>query len=188
MRLKKLILLPAAFSAVFFIAACSPAAKPGAEPTASAAPTGGASPSSEPSVQPTETPIELPTVDTIGCDTMLEPLFDEALRSVRLQPAPKPWTQFGFEPSLAAIECPWGYEGQMHSTTYYAWTALADGEREQFLDLTAENGYQVEEDTRGTWIVSPAEAQTEEMEILVTEDWIAFAPTRELVSVIVWTH
>lgn len=177
-----------ALSAVFLLAACSPAAEPGSEPTGSSAPPESPSPSSEPSAQPTETPIELPTVDTIGCDTMLEPLFDEALRSVRLQPAAKPWTQFGFEPSLAAIECPWGYEGQMHSATYYAWSALAEGEREQFLDLTAENGYQVEEDSRGTWIVSPDEAQTEEIEILVTEDWIAFAPTRELVSVIVWTH
>ena len=188
MRLKKPILLPAAFAAVFLLAACSPAAPPRVEPTASSAPTEAASPSSEPSAQPTETPVELPTVDTIGCDTMLEPLFDEALRSVRLQPAPKRWTQFGFEPTLAAIECPWGYEGEMHSATYYAWSALADGEREQFLDLTTANGYGTEDDSRGTWIVSPREDPTDQGEVLVTEDWIAFAPTRELVSVIVWTH
>ncbi|WDM44668.1 hypothetical protein KV395_16080 [Microbacterium luteolum] len=171
------------------LAGCSPAPSTGGEsapPTAesSATPT----PSAEPTPEPTDTSVGLPTPESISCDTMLDPLVDRVLRSTQLIPAAKPWTQFGFEPTGAAIECPWGYEGQPHAVTYFAWAALGEGEGETFLALTAENGYGTTETEQGTWVTDPGSTPGELSGILVTDGWVAFAPTAELIPAILWTR
>lgn len=136
---------------------------------------------------PTSDTVERPTLEDISCDTMLDPLVDAALRATDLTPAPKPWTQFGFEPSGAAIECPWGYEGGNHSAAYFAWSALSDDEAEQFLKVVEENGYATSEDEAGTWIV-PSDDPNGVEGMLITDEWIAFAPTPELIPAIVWAR
>lgn len=177
------------FSLVLMLAltACGPLPGP-EEENATQTPEATAQPTEVPSSEPTNTPVERPTVENIGCDAMLDPLVDRALRATQLIAAGKPWTQFGFEPSGAAIECPWGYAEQPHAVTYYAWAALAEGEAEEFLALTRSNGYTTMQDEQGTWVVSPEGEPDTISGILVTNEWIAFAPTRELVSAIVWTR
>lgn len=155
----------------------SPTATPATTPTDSAAPT----------PEPTEESAERPTADTISCESMLEPLVDQTLRSFDLLPFEKSWTQFNFQPTGAAIECPWGVEGSVESATHFSWSALAEGEAEQFLALTAENGYTTTEDEQGTWVISPT-TRPENSAILVTDEWIAYAPTPELIPAIVWTR
>ncbi len=142
---------------------------------------------SEASPGPTSDTVERPTLEDISCDTMLDPLVDAALRATDLTPAPKPWTQFGFEPSGAAIECPWGYEGGNHSAAYFAWSAQSDDEAEQFLKVVEENGYATSEDEAGTWIV-PSDDPNGVEGMLITDEWIAFAPTPELIPAIVWAR
>jgi hypothetical protein len=189
MPTKKPILFVVAMSLALALTACGPL--PGADSeTASPSPTADVSapPTETPSAEPTSTPAERPTAETISCDTMLDPLVDRALRSTQLIPVGKAWTQFGFEPSGAAIECPWGYAEQPHSVTYYAWASLSPGEGETFLALTADNGYTTTQDERGTWVVSPEGDADEISGILVTDEWIALAPTQELISAIVWTR
>jgi len=145
------------------------------------------SPPSEASPGPTSGAGERPTPENISCDTMLEPMVDATLRATDLTPAPKPWTQFNFEPDGAAIECPWGYEGGSHSEAYFAWAALSDGEAEQFLGLVEENGYTTSEDEDGIWVI-PNEGPNGVEGMLITEEWAAFAPTPELIPAIVWTR
>lgn len=140
-----------------------------------------------PSPDPSPTSGVRPTVDTISCESMLDPLVDQKLRSSDLLPFEKPWTQFGFEPTGAAIECPWGVEGSVESATYFAWSALAEGEGEEFLALTAQNGYTTTVDERGTWVMEPAPLPGNSS-ILVTDEWIAIAPTPEDISAIIWTR
>ncbi|WP_435749012.1 hypothetical protein [Microbacterium sp. PMB16] len=187
-RLKSLILLAAIASAVT-LAGCSPTPAPQGESAAPRTPPAATTtPSDEPSPAPTDTSVELPTAENISCETMLDPLVDRALRATQVIPAGKPWTQFGFEPTGAAIECPWGYEGQPHSVTYYAWAALSDGEAEEFLALTAQNGYTTTEDEQGTWVTDDGSTPSEVSGILVTDDWVAFAPEAELIPAILWTR
>lgn len=144
-------------------------------------------PNVEPSPVPTAASVDRPTAGNISCDTMLEPLVSRALRATELVPAGRPWTQFGFEPTGAALECPWGYESENHSVTYYAWTALAEGEGAEFVALTQKNGYTATENEQGTWITDSRPAPPGGV-ILVTDEWIAMAPTAELIPAIVWTR
>lgn len=185
----KPILFIVALSAALTLSGCgtipgpeSASASPTAEPDAAVTPT------AEPSPEPTPTPETRPTTDNISCDAMLDPLVDQALRSTQLLPYEKPWTQFGFDPGGAAIECPWGYEGQMESVSYYAWSALAEGEAELFLALTDDNGQMATEDERGTWVTPIGASPQTVPAILVTDEWIAYAPTPELISAIIWTR
>ena len=189
MHKKKLTLIVLTIVAAGALTACGPLPGSGEE-GASATPQPEASDTATevPSPEPTSTPAARPTAENISCDAMLDPMVDRALRSMQLAPAGKPWTQFGFEPSGAAIECPWGYADQPHAVTYYAWAALGEGEGEKFLALTAENGYTTTEDERGTWVVSPEGDPDTISGILVTDEWIAFAPTKELISAIIWTR
>jgi hypothetical protein len=120
---------------------------------------------------------------------MLAPEVDAALRQQGSVPAPRAWTQFGFVPTQAAVECPWGSPGETVSDAYYAWARLAPGESDQFVALVLDNGYAIEESARGTWLVTPPElAGGGEGATLITADWVAFAGSREEIDDIVWVE
>lgn len=175
-------------------ASSSPSPSASSAPTPAPAPT---SPSSSPSATPEPEPTgdaAPPTVDTIDCDAMLDPAVDAGLRQRGLSPAAKPWTQFGFTPSGAAIECPWGLPGDMSARQYYAWAALAHGERDAFARLAVENGFVLEDGAEGTWLSYPASegpvggGPMELSGMLLTNDFIAISDTPEQIRDIVWTR
>ncbi|MFS0734956.1 hypothetical protein ABC304_05940 [Microbacterium sp. 1P10UB] len=189
---------------VIALAACATPRTPGGaatpaatiSPSATTAPTPTPVPSpSEPSPTPESTAgTTLPTIDTIDCDAMLDPAVDADLRRQGMSPAPKPWTQFQFTPTEASIECPWGLPGDMAARQYYAWTALAPGERDTVLQLAVDNGYTLTDTAEGTWLTYGAEdgaAGDGPMELsgmLLTDSWFAIADTPDQVRQIVWTR
>lgn len=133
--------------------------------------------------------IDRPSIQEIDCDSMLDPAIAEGLRAQGLSPAPKSWSQFGFEPTAAALECPWGDAGSTASSVFYAWAALEDGQDEEFITLALENGYLAEQTAQETWITAPPEAAGGgEIATLVTPEWVAFADTRSQIRDIVWTR
>ena len=117
---------------------------------------------------------------------MLDPTVDAQLRAEGLTPAPKPWTQFGFNPTAAAVECPWGGADSMHSQRYYAWAALNPGERDTFVGLVEQNGYRTEHTADGTWVLSPGDGSPHADGFLITDEWVVITDTREQVDHIVW--
>lgn len=119
---------------------------------------------------------------------MLDPLVDAELRREGLTPAPKPWTQFGFAPTAAALECPWGTPGSMHSDRYYAWAALNPGERDTFIGLVEENGYQTEDHADGTWVLPPEDGSPHAEGFLITDAWVVITDTREQIADIIWAR
>ncbi|MCS3444678.1 hypothetical protein [Microbacterium phyllosphaerae] len=176
-----------AVAAALALSGCAAEPDAGASPSPSATPAATAPTTAAPTAEPSAPSAERPTVDSISCDSMLDPEVDRQLRTADLIPFDKPWTQFDFTPTGAAIECPWGVEGSMESSKYFAWAALAEGEGAQFLALTAENGYTTTEDERGTWVVS-TDPLPGDSAILVTDEWIAYAPTPDDISAILWTR
>lgn len=144
-------------------------------------------PSPNPSVSPTSS-AALPTADDISCDTMLVPAVDERLRAEGLTPAPKPWTQFGFTPTAAALECPWGTPDSMHSERYYAWAGLNPGEREAFIRLVEQNGYLTEDGADVTWVLASEDGYPGPEGILITDTWVVITDTREQIEDIVWAR
>lgn len=120
---------------------------------------------------------------------MLEPAVDEKLRASGLLPVSKPWTQFGFTPTSAALECPWGEEESTVTQAYYAWARFEPGQRDVFIDLVRDNEYLLEESERGMWLVAPPEAGGRGDPVaLITADWVAFADSRDQIDDIVWTR
>ncbi|MHC2999562.1 hypothetical protein [Microbacterium sp. HJ5] len=119
---------------------------------------------------------------------MLVPVVDEQLRAEGLTPAPKPWTQFGFTPTAAALECPWGTPDSMHSERYYAWAGLNSGEREEFIGLVEQNGYRTEDDAEGTWVLAPEDGSPHADGFLITDAWVVITDTREQIDDIVWAR
>jgi hypothetical protein len=167
-------------------------AAPGPSPTLSTTPSTSATPPADPTPVPSVSPSsgpEWPTTETIDCDSMLDAAVDAELRERGLVPAPKDWTQFGFTPTLAAVECPWGVAGSTAIQAYYAWAQFEPGQSEAFVTLVTDNGYAVEESDRGTWLVIPAELEGGgEIAALITEDWVAFANSREQIEDIEWAR
>lgn len=165
-------------------------AAPTPKPTASATPSPSPTPSTTPSVAPTPTvaPSLYPTADTISCETMLDPAKDAAMRESGLFPAPKPFTMLNFVPTLPAIECPWGIEGDFHSHAYYTWAQLAPGESAVLLRLGEQNNAMAEVQSDGsTWLSWP-DQQIESVGIMVTDEWAVGAATPEAVNDVVWTR
>lgn len=188
-RTKTALSVIAIVSAALALAGCAVESDAGAaSPSPTATPTATAPPATAtPTPEPTEASAQRPTVDTISCESMLDPAVDQELRSADLFPFEKPWTQLGFTPTGAAIECPWGVEGSVESATYFAWSALAEGEGEQFLALAAANDYIAREDEQGTWLTY-SHPSPQDGSILVTDEWVAIADTPELISAILWTR
>ncbi|MFJ4175797.1 hypothetical protein [Microbacterium sp. NPDC089696] len=185
MLTKKTAIPAASIVTLLVLVGCAPASESSSTPVASS-PT--ASPTS-PTPELTEPAVDLPTADTISCDSMLDPVVDEELRSRDLLPSPKPWTQFNFEPSGAALECPWGISGSVESAEYFAWSALSEGESDEFISLAEANGYKVTQDERGRWLESDHDVTPPlEPAVLVTDTWIAIANTPELIDAIRWVH
>jgi hypothetical protein len=125
----------------------------------------------------------------ISCDTMLTAEAAAELHSRALEPAEKAWSQFGFRPPGAAAECPWGRPGDSTAQVFYAWAALDAQHAQSFLDLVQANGYRVEPGVRGSWVQAPPELEGGgALAILVTVEWVAYAPSREQIDDIVWTR
>lgn len=137
-----------------------------------------------------ENPVdEWPTFETINCDSMLREPARDTLRAQGLIPAPKPWDAFEFVGSGPALACPWGYEGTLELRAFYAWVQLLPGEAERFAALVTETGSSFEETSRGRWVVVPPESRSgQESAILVTDEWVALALTREDIDDIVWAR
>ncbi|MFG6445594.1 hypothetical protein ACFXQA_10020 [Microbacterium sp. P07] len=145
-----------------------------------------------PTAAPTPTvETEPPAADTISCDTMLDPTVDRDLRAQNLAPSPKPFTSLGFEPTGAAIECPWGQvdSGPGAAELYYGWSAFAPGERDAHIALVQKLGFGIEPDGDGVMLVAPPEQQGggDPLDFRVTDDWVAFGPVGQ-VDDIVWTR
>lgn len=168
--------------------AATPTSTPTSTPTASSTPTATPSPSATPSTSaPAE--VEWPTPETISCDTMIDATAASALRDQGFESFPKEFTQFGFPYTLAALECPWGLPDDYHPHAYYAWAQFAPGERDAFVALVEENNYTLEETERGAWLVERADQPSvDNVAVLVTEEWVAFADSREQIDDIVWTR
>jgi hypothetical protein len=156
-------------------------------PTVTAPAPATEAPSPDPSVSPTSS-AAFPTADDISCDTMLVPAVDEQLRAEGLTPAPKRWTQFGFTPTGAALECPWGTPDSMHSERYYAWAELNSGERETFIALVEQNGYRTEDGADGIWVLAPDDGYPGPEGFLISDEWVVIADTREQIEDIVWVR
>lgn len=154
-----------------------------ASPSISATPMPSAMPSP---VQELRDDVEYPTIESITCEGMLDPLVVETLTSLNLTAAPKEFTQFNVPLSGPALECPWGHEGDMHSSVYFAWAALTPAEHDAYLESTRSNGYLEEPGDDGVWL--SASSGPPGSEVLVSERWVAFAPTRALIDAIVWTR
>ena len=186
------------FAAITLIGAlaltgCVPEPEP--TPTPTPAPTRSATPTPTPTLTPTPTSsptveaVPFPTVDTITCETMLDPTVDAEMRAKGWAPAAKPFTAFGFTPTGAAIECPWGEAGDAHSQAYYVWAGLAPGEKDTFIALTREHGYVPEPPApEGTWVNWGTDDGMPTSAILVTDEWVAFADTPEQIRDIVWAR
>ena len=171
-------------AAVLAVTGCASQGAPeGGTPIASPSPTTPvATASPEPSAPS-------PTADAIDCESMLTPEADARLRAQGFSPSPKPWTQFNFTPTAPAIECPWAPPGVMEAARYYGWAALNPGEKDSFLALVEENGYSTEETAEGTWLLPLDDGSPRNLGgYLITDDWIAIAPTREEVQDIVWAR
>lgn len=143
-----------------------------------------------------ETPasvVERPTRDNISCDTMLDPAVDARLRAVPLVPYSKDYqtSSFGFVPSGAAISCPWGPPDSLGgpADAYYTWSELLPGERETFLALAAEqSGYTTEPTEMGVWVLPNQDGGGPIGDYFVTDDWVAYAQTRDQITDILWTR
>ena len=174
-------------SLLLALAACAPEPMP----TATAIPTTSKTATTTPSPQPTPTAATGlgPAVpNALSCDNMLDPAVDAELRAEGLLPAPKPFTQFNFTVAGPALECPWGGPDDVHSEAYYVWAAFAPGDRDAFMAVTAEHDYLAEESAEGTWVVYAGDAGPDDPAILVTEEWIAMAPSREKIGDILLTR
>lgn len=138
---------------------------------------------------PTTAPEEvtLPTTDDISCETMLDPLVADAMKAMNLSLREKPLgTNIG-EVSGPSLFCGWGFDGQMHPIAAYGWGAITAEERDALIaDMVPEGGSIVTTDHRGTWetdIPGPSP-----LVYLVADDWVALAPSVELIDAIVWTR
>ena len=160
-------------------------------PSPSVTSSDGATDASPSPSRPVSTPTQsaaLPTTDTISCDTMLDPAVDAQLRAEGLTPAPKPWTQFGFTPTAAALECPWGDPDSTQSQKYYAWAAFQPGERDAFVSLVEQNGYRTEDSAEGTWVLPPEDGSPHADGFLITNEWVVITDTRDQIHDIIWAR
>lgn len=166
------------------------------DPTPTSSPTPTAPPTATPTPTPTatDTPgaVELPTYDNISCDTMLAPEVDARLRAEPLVPYPKPFEQnaYGTSPTGPGIACPWGppnSPGGM-AYAYYTWAAFLPGEREAYLASATQHGHTTEPAESGVWVISDDESGGPVGALFVSETWVAYAPSREQIADIVWTH
>lgn len=182
-----------AISLVGLTACATRSATDGTAPAPQPTPT---SSESATSAQPTPTPsaspapdAAWPTSETISCDAMLSPDIDATLRARGLSPAPKEWTQFGFQATGAALECPWGQPGSTVSDAFYAWARFEPGQADQFIASVLANDYRIEQSERGSWVITPPDlASGGTIAILATPEWVAFAPTRDQIDDIVWAR
>ena len=182
----RLLILAAA--GILALTACTPQPETTPTPDATPSSTATATPTPTPTPTPTADAVDYPTVDTISCETMLDPAVDAQLRAKGYIPAGKQWSQFSHTATLAAIECPWAEPGGTFSEAYYAWAALAPGEAEVFIGQTLESGYVTEEAAEGTWVVWGKDDGMPTPAILVTDEWVAMADTQEQVADIVWAR
>lgn len=170
-----------------------PTPSPAPSVTASSTPTITPTPSATPTVtaEPEAAEPQQPTIENISCDTMLDPAVDARLRAEGLVPAPKYDMTFGVDITGAHIACPWGTPGTLHSQAMYTFTVVTPTERAQYLAAAEENDYVAEHTTDGAWLTweNPYGGPgPDEGALLVADEWIASAPSREEIADIVWTR
>lgn len=172
------------------LASCAPVQPSQAAPSASAAatPTEVASPSPSGTPEPAASAPapERPTADNINCDSMLRPDVLASIKGEGLISAPKIDYLFGIEVAGAHLACPWGNDGDMHSTYSYSWTTLTPFERDRLLMAAGKNGYIAEAGDLGTWLTRDDYNGLPEGGFLVGHDYVVVTSSRESVTDIVW--
>ncbi len=119
---------------------------------------------------------------------MLAPDVDAYLRNVGMTPSTGPWQYFELFPTGANIECVWAAPENPRSVRFYAWSALKPGEKDSFIGMVQQSGYHTETGADGTWLIPPEDTYPIDDGFLITEEWVAYADTRERIRDIVWAH
>jgi hypothetical protein len=122
---------------------------------------------------------------------MLSPEADAQLRAKNFVPFGKEFTSLGFEPTQAAIECPWALAGAAvgDADVYYGWAAFAPGEKDGYLQLVKGLGYGTRGVDGGVMLVAPPsqEGGGGPLDFMVTDEWVAFGPAGRVTD-IVWAR
>jgi len=179
----RLALATTGVAAALLLSGCSSAPEAAVTP----APTITVTATTEAEVPAPSPEVTLPAADDLSCDTMLEPLVVDTMEAMNLTSRAKPLGTSIGEVSGPSLSCGWGFDGQMHPIAAYGWGAITAEERDALIAaMVPQGGSTVTTDARGTWEVDiPGPSP---LVFLVADDWVAFAPSVELIDAIVWTR